>query len=74
MGPRDQLERLDLWERGDIPDLLVHPESRVFLEEPAKKEQRETPAHKDPPVKTAPLASEVSLESEVYLELRVPRV
>lgn len=55
-GPRDRLERLVLLVREATPDPLVHPESRVFQEEPAKRELRETPDHKGPQVKTVPPA------------------
>lgn len=74
MGPRDQLERQDLLVKEDTLGPLVHLESRVFLAQLAKREQRETPDHKEPLVRMALLACEASLENEVYLEPRVHQV
>lgn len=70
-GRRDQLERLDPWVREATLDLRDHQESRVCQELEAKRAPRETQAPRDLPVKTVPQASEVSPESEVFLEPRV---
>lgn len=73
-GLRDPLERPVQSVSEVIPDPLDHQESRVFQEQVAKKEQRETLDLLEPPVKTAPLVCEASLESEVYLAPRAQQV
>lgn len=60
-------------EREVILDLLVRQESKVYPEQPVKREQRETQVLQEFPVKMVLQVYVDSQEREGFLELRVPQ-